>query len=88
MVSKIRDKHKVYLLGVSNLLRGPAQSAYSRTERAVTAESGVCTVFDRAPVAEKEEQFIIHKNVSFKCLFSQEYTVFEWVLFKIYSLVD
>lgn len=35
-----------------SLLHGPVQSAYSKTERAEAAESVVCRVFDRVPVAK------------------------------------
>ena len=45
----------MYLPREWSLLHGPVQSAYSRTERAAAAESGVCRVFDRAPVAERQK---------------------------------
>lgn len=41
----------------SNQLHGPAQSAYNRTEKAATTESGVCRVFDRVLVAGRKKVF-------------------------------
>lgn len=58
MLPKLEDKqmHDVlYLPREQSLLHGPVRSVYSMTERAVTAESGVCRVFDRAPVAESKK---------------------------------
>lgn len=43
-------------------MHGPVQSAYSRTEKAATAESGVCRVFDRAPVAGSNRKVVIGKR--------------------------
>lgn len=52
----------LYLPQEQSLLRGPVRSVYSMTEKAVTAESGVCRVFDRAPVAESKRKVPICKN--------------------------
>ena len=46
---------------------GPVQSAYSRTEKAATTESGVCRVFDKAPVARgKSKDFWVKHLVNHK----------------------
>lgn len=38
-----------------SILHGPFQSAYNRTEKAAATENGVCTIFDRAPVARRQK---------------------------------
>lgn len=43
----------------------PDQSAYSKTEIAAVVESGVCRVFDKAPVAvNKTNKYICHCGIS------------------------
>lgn len=52
---KVKDnKRKTDLPLESSLLHGPAQSAYNKTEKAASTESGVCRVFGRAPVAGRK----------------------------------
>lgn len=57
MPSKTEEKQmQIYLPLEQSLLHGPVQSVCSRTEKAATTESGVCRVFDRAPVAESNRK--------------------------------
>lgn len=55
MVPKKDDKKLMYLPQQQSLLCGPVQPAYSKTEKVEEAESGVCRVFDRVPVAAQKK---------------------------------
>lgn len=68
MPSKTEEKQmQIYLPLEQSLLHGPVQSVCSRTEKAATTESGVCRVFDRAPVAESNRKWLSENKSLTSC---------------------